>query len=59
MFYRGKRKTVPHSEYGIVLDILEATGWTWEEWQAQPSDLCDEMIVRFSKRGPPDNKRTK
>ena len=50
MLFRGARKTVPASEYGIVLDILEATGWTWDEWRALPADLVDEMTVKFAKR---------
>ena len=50
MLYGGKRRTVPASEYGTVLDVLEETGWTWQEWQAQPHTLCDELLVRFAKR---------
>lgn len=56
MLFRGTRKTVPDSQYGIVLDILEATGWTWQEWQAQPSDLVDEMTVKFAKRAHEQNR---
>jgi hypothetical protein len=59
MLYRGKRTTVPASEYGIVLDILEATGWTWDEWQAQPADLADEMIVKFAKRIHEQNRKAR
>jgi len=50
MLYARGRKTVPSSAYGIDLDILEATGWTWQEWQTQPATLCTEMRVKFAKR---------
>jgi len=59
MLYRNERSTVPASQYGIVLDIMEETGWTWQEWQAQPAMLCDEMIVRFRKRAAEHNRQMK
>ncbi len=59
MLYRSERSTVPASQYGIVLDILEETGWTWDEWRAQPAALCDEMIVRFRKRAAEHNRQMK
>lgn len=59
MLFRGTRKTVPDSQYGIVLDILEATGWTWDEWRALPADLVDEMTVKFAKRAHEQNRKTR
>lgn len=47
MFYAGSRKTLPGSIYGVVIDVLETTGWTYEEYLAQPADLIDEMETRL------------
>jgi len=49
MAFAGHRKTLPHSHYGIDLDILLDTGWTWQELQAQPADLIDELRIRYQK----------
>ena len=47
MFYKGSRKTLPGSIYGVTIDILETTGWTYDEYLAQPADLIDEMEIRM------------
>lgn len=47
MFYAGSRKTLASSIYGVVIDVLETTGWTYEEYLAQPADLIDEMETRL------------
>lgn len=50
MLYRGGRKTVPSSEYGVLLDVMETMGWDWWTLQEQPADLVDEMITKLSAR---------
>lgn len=50
VFYRGKRKTVPSSRYGVWLELMEAMGWDWWTLMEQPADLVDEMIVKLSAR---------
>ncbi len=47
MFYKGSRKTLPGSVYGVTIDVLETTGWTYDEYLAQPADLIDEMETRM------------
>ena len=43
----GVSHTLPSSEYGIALDVLRETGWTYEEYLAQPADLIDELETRM------------
>lgn len=50
MAYKGLRKTVPSARYGGILDVLEATGWTLDEYLAAPYDLIDEMTTRLHKQ---------
>jgi hypothetical protein len=50
MAYKGLRKRVPSARYGGLLDIIEATGWTYDELLAQPWDLVTEMLIRLQKR---------
>jgi hypothetical protein len=50
MAYKGLRKTVPHARYGSILDVLQETGWTLDEYLAQPYDLIDELTVRLQKQ---------
>ena len=47
MFYGGQRKTLASSLYGVMIDVMETTGWTYEEYLAQPADLVDEMETRL------------
>jgi hypothetical protein len=47
MFYGGRRKSLVSGAYGVIIDVLESTGWTWEEYLAQPADLIDEMETRM------------
>jgi hypothetical protein len=47
MFYAGQRKTLASSLYGVTIDVLELTGWTYDEYLAQPADLIDEMETRM------------
>jgi hypothetical protein len=50
MFYRGTARKVPDSRWGGVLDVLEAFGWTYQEYQVQPWDLILEAHVKILKR---------
>ena len=50
MAFKGQRKTIPSARYGPALAVIEATGWTWEEYLAQPWDLVAEFIVRLDKQ---------
>ncbi len=52
MLYKGLRPkgTVPSSRYCRELDIIEATGWTHDEYLAQPADLVTELHIRLVKR---------
>lgn len=50
MAYKGLRKRVPAARYGALLDVIEATGWTYDELLAQPWDMVTEMMIRLQKR---------
>lgn len=50
MLYAGQRHTLPGGRYTAALDVIEATGWTWEQYQAQPADLVTELHIRLCAR---------
>jgi hypothetical protein len=50
VFFRGDRNDVPSSLYGALPDLLERTGWTYQEYLEQPDDLVTEMMVRAERR---------
>jgi len=50
MAFRGSRKTLPSARYAAALNVIEATGWTWDEYLAQPWDLVVELETRIAKR---------
>ncbi len=50
MLYAQQRHTLPSSRYGAVLDVIEATGWTWEQYLAQPADMITELHIRLRER---------
>lgn len=50
MLYRGTRKTAPSTRYGVYLEVIESTGWTWQEMLSQPADLVDEYITKLAAR---------
>jgi hypothetical protein len=50
MLYKGLRNTVPHSRYGNEIMVIEATGWTDDEYNAQPWDMVTELGIRLQKR---------
>lgn len=59
MLYRGSRRTVPSTRFGAYLEIIEETGWTWQQLVAQPADLVDEYIVKLSARARVQEERTR
>ena len=59
MLYAGQRHTLPHSEYGIVLDVMRETGWTWDDYLSQPADLIDELETRMIAQADAETKRAK
>ena len=50
MLFEGRRHTVPSSRYGIALDVMLETGWTWQELNDAPADLVDELAILISER---------
>ncbi len=59
MLYAGSRKAVPSSRYGSILDVMEAMGWTFDDYLAQPADMIDELHVKLHKRALAEAKQTK
>lgn len=49
-FKRGKG-SISHGLYTAALNVMDAMGWTWEEYLAQPDDLIAELEIRISKSG--------
>lgn len=47
MLYMGLRHTVPSSRYARELNIIDATGWTYDQVLAAPADLIDEIEARL------------
>ena len=50
MAFKGYGKTMPSSRYAAALNVIEATGWTYDEYLAAPWDLVVEEEVRIAKR---------
>lgn len=50
MLYAKQRRTLPSSLYGEVLDVMEAYGWTWDEYCNAPDDLIVEATIRLQKQ---------
>lgn len=50
MLYARSRHSVPSARYGAALDVMEALGWTYEQYLAAPYDLIDEEMIRLQKR---------
>lgn len=36
--------------YAVELAVIEETGWSWQELQAAPADLVEEILVRRDRR---------
>jgi hypothetical protein len=50
----GKRRTIRGSRYGLELSIMLEMHWTWQELQAQPADLVDELVAQMTGRARAD-----
>ena len=50
MAFKGQRKGVPSARYAGICDVIETTGWTYDEVMAQPWDLVEELHIRLRKR---------
>ena len=59
MVYAGTRDTLPSSLWSGYLDVIEATGWTWQELRRQPATLVMELQVRLQKRAKAQKKAAK
>jgi len=50
MLFEGSRYSVPSSEYGKEIDVMETMGWTWRELCETPADLVDEIGIMIAER---------
>lgn len=50
MWWGGRRKTLPESEYEELCFVMEITEWTWREcvdfYENAPLGLFDEWLIR-------------
>lgn len=57
MLALGQRRTVRGAQYGALIELMERTGWTYDELLAAPADLIDEMLARLSGLAAAERKR--
>lgn len=53
----GQRRTVRRSRYGALIELMERTGWTYDQVMDAPADLIDEMLARMSGIAAAERKR--
>lgn len=50
MLAKGKRTTFTTGVYpAVVVEVLIATGWTYEQYLSEPDDLVAQIEARVSK----------
>ena len=37
--------------YGMAISIMREMGWSWEQLQATPFDLVQELVIRLAAEG--------
>lgn len=50
MLFEGSRYSIPSSQYGKEINVMEAMGWSWQELCDAPADLVDEIGIMTTQR---------
>lgn len=55
--FKGLGKRLPSSHYGDEIEICQEMHWGWEQLQAAPAEMVDEIRVRVEARAQVERER--
>lgn len=45
------KEALQAGRYGMAISIMREMGWSWQQLQAAPFDLVQELVIRLSAEG--------